>query len=121
MERERKDGKSREEAHQKAQGRPLTKALFPRAKSTHQPLRKNRVGEMRGVRSVQNTRLWNVRKLSGGRTKGHEGTKQRDWRQYPRSMRGGAKKVRELAGEPAPATVLKFLIGYVQHSQQSNH
>ena len=72
---------------------------------------------MRGVRSVQSNQLWNVRKLSGGRTKGHKGTKPRDWRQHQRLIRGGTEEVRELAGEPAPTTVLQFFMGNIQRSQ----
>ena len=116
MERVRQDDKGREEGRQKTQERPWTKAFHPRTKSTHYPRRKNRFGTVRGVRQVQNNRLWNMQQLSGGRTKGHEGTKPRDWCQCPRSMQGKAEEVHELAGEPYPTTLLLFFMGDIQRS-----
>ena len=75
------------------------------------------LGTVRGVRPVQSNRLWNVRQLPGGRAKGHKGTKPRDWRQRPRAMGDRAEEVCELAGDPAPTTVLQFFMGNIQRSQ----
>ena len=36
-------------------------------------------------------------------------------------MRGGAKEVRKLAGEPAPTTVLQLFMGNVQRSYGGNN
>ena len=46
----------------------------------------------------------------------HQGTKPRDRRPRPRAMRDRAKGVHELAGDPAPTTVLHFFMGDVQRS-----
>ena len=62
---------------------------------------------------MQSNRLWNLRQLPGGGAKGHKGTKPRDRRQRLRAMRDRTEKMRELAGDPAPTTVLHFFMGDV--------